>query len=84
MSSGGGLRELVEFETANDCIEEQQTTLLVAKSRGHFMRAAFDLTEQQLYDIVGANRLPMLLWKRIEGQTGLQIALQALNGTGID
>ncbi len=47
------------------------------------MRATLDLTEEPLHHIVGANRLPVLLWKRVEGQTGLQIALQARNGAGI-
>ena len=48
------------------------------------MRATLDLTKEPLHDIVGANRLPVLLGKRVESQTGLQIALQARDGAGID
>ena len=48
------------------------------------MRTTFDLPEQPLHDIVGPNRLPMIFRKRVEGQTGFQIALQALDRRGVD
>ncbi len=48
------------------------------------MRTAFDFPEESLHDIVGPNRLPMLLWKRVKGQTRLQITLQTLDRTRID
>ena len=77
-------RQPVELQTANDGIEEQQTTPFVAEGRRHFMRTTFDLPEEPLHDIVGANRLPMVFRKRVEGQTGLQIARHPLDGRGID
>src|SRR5512142_590769 len=48
------------------------------------MGATLDFAEEPLHHIVGPNGLPMLLRKRIEGQTSLQIALQALDRRWID
>ena len=62
-------RQPVELQTANDGIEQQQTALLITKSRGHFMRTALDFLKESLHDIVGPDRLPMLFGKGIKGQT---------------
>ncbi len=48
------------------------------------MGATLDFADESLHDIVGATRLPMLRRLRVEGQTRLQVALQALDGRGID
>ena len=48
------------------------------------MRTALDFPEKALHDIVGADRLPMLFGKGVEGQTRLQIALQTRDRRWID
>lgn len=48
------------------------------------MGTLFDLTKQPLNDVGSANERPMLLREAVEGQTGIPIAVQALNGGGID
>lgn len=80
----GWHRELVERETANDGIEKQHTAPLVAKSGRHLVGTTLDFSEKSLDDIVGAKRLPVLFGKRVEGQAGVEIALQTLDGRWID
>ena len=72
------------MQAADDRIKQQETTPFVTKSRGHFVRAALDLAKKPFDHIGGADRFPMLLGKRIEGQTGLQITLQARDRGRID
>ncbi len=48
------------------------------------MRAPLDFPEEPFHDIVGADRLPMLLGKGVKGQTRLQVALQAVDRRGKD
>ena len=64
------------MQTADDRVKQQYPAPFVAKSRRHRVRTALDFPEEPLHDIVGANGLPMLLGKGVEGQTGLEIALQ--------
>jgi hypothetical protein len=77
-------RQLVELQTANDGIEKEQTTLFIAKGSCHLMGTAFDFAEKPLHHVISANRLPVLLGKSIESQTGIQITLEALDSTWID
>jgi hypothetical protein len=79
----GWHRQLVKLQRANNRIEQQHTTPLIAKSGGHFMGTTFDLSEKPLDDIVRADPLPVSFRKRVKGQTGLQVALQAFDRTGI-
>ena len=65
-------RDFLEVQTTNDGIEEEQTTVLSAKRRRHLVRAALDFPEELLNDIIGADRLPVLLGKGIKGQTRFQ------------
>ncbi len=64
------------MRTADDRVKQQYLTPFNAKSRRHRVRTALDSPEEPLHDIVGANGLPMLRGRGVEGQTGLQIALQ--------
>jgi len=79
-----GHRQLVEPQTTDHGIKKQNTTAFITKSRRHLMRTAFDFPKESLNDIVGANRLPMVFGKRIEGQACLQISLQAGNRRWVD
>jgi len=46
------------------------------------MSAPFDLAEQALDDVRGANILPVFFWKVVEGQAGFQVTLQAFDPLG--
>jgi hypothetical protein len=71
-------------QRTNDGIDEEQATALIAKRRIHLVRTLLNLLEHALDDIVGAYGLPVRLGEGVEGETGVAVAAQAVDGSRVE
>jgi hypothetical protein len=67
------LRDGNAFESQGAHDGKQQTAIFIAEGGSHLVTALLDLLKGTLADIIGANRLPVLLGELKEGETGIAI-----------
>jgi hypothetical protein len=61
----------------------EQAAPFVAERGGHLVTAALDYIEKSFDDVIGAHGLLVRLGEGVEGQAGVEVALQARDGGGI-